>query len=175
MKKRAAFFLLFVTYGTAIAQGDHHLTLSDELKPLQFLVGDWVLEREGDDGVNNKITISNKPDAGGHVLRTSGQWQRDGEVRVSWFQLRFDQGNSQGIKTISVVSRGSRSEGTTTVRDDGTLVTKSTGTNPNGDKVSFETHAKKVDEDTLTSQRVNIVVNGEARDDWPLGTYRRVE
>ena len=154
------------------AHADHHLKLSDELKPLQFLVGDWVLEREGDDGVKTTITTSSRPDAQGHVLRTSGQWHRDGELRVSWFTLRYKKHNSQDITTINVVSNGSRHEGSTSSRD-GMLVTKSEGTNANGDKVSFETHVKMVDQDTITSQRMNIVVNGEARDNWPVGNYKR--
>ena len=153
---------------------DHHLQLGDELKPLQFLVGEWVLEFEGNDGVMHKITTSSKPDAGGHVLRTSGQWHRDGELRVSWFTLRYAEGDSGGIKTMNIISNGSKSEGSTALRD-GTLVSEFEGNSPNGDKMSYETHIKMLDEDTFTSQRVNIVVNGEARNDWPVGTYKRVK
>ena len=58
---------------------------------------------------------------------------------------------------------------------DDTLITKSEGTNQEGDKITYESHVKKVDDDTISSQRVNIVINGEARNDWPAGTYTRVK
>ena len=75
---------------------------------------------------------------------------------------------------VNVISNGARSKGTTTVSD-GTLTTKVEGTNSDGENMSFETPINKVDADTFTSQRLNIVVSGEARNDWPVGTYKRVK
>jgi hypothetical protein len=176
MTRLASFLFAFATVYTAATtvHADHHLQLSEELKPLQFLVGSWFMEWEGDDGVASKITLSVQPDAQGHVLRSSGEWLRDGETGVSWFELFFDKGQSQGLTKISVVSNGARAQGSTNMQD-GMLVTKAEGTNRSGDKIRYETHLKMVDENTITSQRVNIVVNGEARDDWPIGTYKRVK
>ncbi len=164
---------LIIVFGwVATAHADHHLKLSEELAALQFLVGDWELEFEGS-GSSHKITTSSKPDAEGHVLRTSGEWKRDGQSVASWFTLYYKD-DAQGIVTINIISNGTKSKGTTQLRD-GTLVSNVEGTNQNGDTITYETHVRKVDDDTLSSHRVNIVANGEARNDWPEATYTRVK
>lgn len=176
MKKEFLILLsVFLSVGAAAsAHADHHVKLSDELKPLEFLVGDWIVEIEGDDGVTHKITTSTKPDAEGHVIRTSGQWLRDGELLVAWFELTYARAKSKEITSTVVVSNGSISQGSAAIHD-GVLVTRYKGTNSDGQEVSHESHVKMVDKDTYTSQRKNRTLDGEARDDWPVATFKRVK
>jgi hypothetical protein len=158
--------------GIASAHEGHGFQLIEELEPLQFQIGSWVLEWEGDNGVKHKMTSTNEVEAKGHAIRKSGQYYRDGEHMGQWINLIFVKDGK--ITQITVGGRGNYSEETVTLQDD-TVVFKSEGTRQNGDTYSHETHSKMVDENSVTSQRVNIVVNGEARDDWPAGTWKRVK
>ena len=91
MKSGITCFLVVFTIVCAVAtaDADHHLELSDELKPLQFMIGNWAVEWEGDDGAKMKFTRTTEPVAGGHAIHQSGQFYRNGEPGFSLASLIF--------------------------------------------------------------------------------------
>jgi hypothetical protein len=166
--------ILMMVVDASTVQADHHLKLSGELKSLEFLVGNWALEWEDDNGVKNQITLTTKADAQGHVLRTSGHWKQGDKTPLSWFKLRFDKGHPGGLTEIMVMSNGARYEGPITIHE-GTVVTESKGTSQKGEDISFKTDMKMVDENTFSSQHRYSGVNGEAKGEGPKNVFKRVE
>ena len=174
MKSGIICFVAVLTFvsGVASAHPGHDSQLSEELRPLQFMIGDWVAEWESDEAMKWKIAREIESEAGGHAIRESGRVYRDGELISAWVDLTcFKDGQ---LIEIRVGPNGVYSEGNVTAND-GTVVTKVNRTNRRGGNIRFEQHSKMVDENSFTTQRVNIVTDGEPRDAWSPVTFRRLK
>ena len=176
MKSRIACLLPLIALAVTAAPTEvrDRARLNDQLKPLQFLIGDWAVEWETDDGAAMKVTKSAEPTAGGHAIRERGEWSRNGKQVRSWDSLTFKSEAPESFTTISVNSDGLRSKYTVRAKKGG-LVCKQKAIDSAGKEATSDNHFKIVDKDTHTIHRVNIVIDGKTQPDWPVGIFKRVK
>jgi hypothetical protein len=139
---------LVIALGAPLASADHHEELVEQLKPLQFMVGNWASDREAD-GVTWKGSYTTAVEADGHVLRSSGTLRRDGEVAMSWVTLTYPKAGSKEFAFFSIGSTGRTIKGTGTVAE-GSLTLDGTTATDDGESRNMEIVMKKVDDDTFS-------------------------
>lgn len=144
-----------------------HRSVEDQLARLNWLLGDWVDEDE-----HSVVTFSCQPCDNGKFLLRQFKMKIDGQEALSGSQrIGWDTVTGQ-LRTWIFDSEGGHAEGVW--HEDGESWTlKSTGVTSDGETASGTSVYTIVNEDTMTWQAIDHVIDGVAMPDSPVFTLVR--
>jgi outer membrane protein assembly factor BamB len=145
---------------------------SEQLEAMEWMVGDWIAETESPEGRAVTTTPSIQWLHGKRFLRAQEETRIGDQVmlfrEITWYWDPM----GQEVRVSGFFSNGTRIRGMVEVGS-GTIRINAEGFDGNGKAMSATHRFTRTGEESMTSQLVNLVIDGEQRPDAPVVEFRR--
>lgn len=154
-------------------QAEHHkVHLSDNLKPLEWLIGHWTNEGESNQGMKWKSESKWTVAVGGHAIVREGKLSPEGQdVILSKTIYTYDNAR-KAIVNLYIDNRGWTSTGQIWVSES-KMITRWNGSTPEGGTGVGTNIIEKIDNDSVKYQEIDRVYDGQVMEDGTAQIAKR--